>query len=449
MKKNALEILEYSIKKAKKLGASSADAVLIENNSINVRTRLRKVETVESSDSHDLGIRVFSGKKGNLSQAIVSTNDLDKKDIDKLLEQAVLMAKAAPHDPFISIAEKNDLKGIYKDLKLEDKKPETAENLIKKALKCEEAAFTVKGITNSEGAESSYSHTNVSLATSNGFAKTYRTTSFATSVSIIAGKDLDMQVDYDYHVARLSKDLRRPEEIGIEAAKRAVSKLKPRKISTCKIPIIFEARIAKSLLSSLASSINGAAVARKTTFLIDKMGKQIFPKNINIVDDPTIISAISSRPFDAEGFASRKTKIVENGVLKSWLLDLRSAKQLKLKTTGHASRGISSPPSPSSTNFYMTNGKVKLKDMIKGIKKGFYLTDAFGMGVNQVTGDYSQGASGFMIENGKITYPVSEITIAGNLKDMFMNLTPADDLEFLYGTNSPSLLIEGMTIAGK
>ncbi len=445
---NALETLHYCIKKIRSDGADSADAFMVESRELSVRTRLGATETVERSESKDLGIRIFFATNKGMKQAIVSSNDVTKKVLDRMIDQGIAMAKAAPEDPYVSLANHSKSPEKTKNLEIYDAKEPSIETLIENAKKTETAALNVKNVINSEGAEAHYGQNKISLATSKKFAHQFDTSNSSVSVSVIAGKDGKMETDYDYSSAIFFSDLKSPEEIGKTAGGRAAAKLNPRKVATAQVPVIFEARIARELVGTFASAINGASIARKTSFLKDKMGEKIFGPGINIIDDPERKRGLASRPFDGEGVTGKKIVLVENGILKSWLLDIRSANQLRLKTNGRASRGISSPPLPHSTNLYMENGKIPVKQMIAEIKNGFYITEAFGMGINIITGDYSQGASGFWIENGEITYPVSEVTIAGNLAEMFANLTPANDLEFLHSTNSPTLRIEGMTVAG-
>ena len=286
------------------------------------------------------------------------------------------------------------------------------------------------------------------LATSHGFLGSYLTSRHGVSMSAIAGEGTAMERDDDFSSALHAADLDPPERIGRNAGERAVARLNPRKVSTKKVPVVFDRRIAGGLVGHLASAINGSAVARKTSFLRDMLGERLFKSGIRIIDDPLRMRGLRSRPFDGEGVAARPIAIIEDGVLKTWLLDCTTARELNLATTGHAQRGVSSPPSPGPTNLHLAAGSVSAEALIADIMDGFYVTELIGMGVNQVTGDYSRGASGFWIENGRRTYPVSEVTIAGNLVDMFRALEPASDLEFRYGTNSPTVRIEGLTVAG-
>ena len=268
-------------------------------------------------------------------------------------------------------------------------------------------------------------------------------------MTAIAGEGTAMERDYDYSSTLHAADLEKPEKVGKTAGERAVERLNPLKAATGKVPVVFDQRVAGSLVGSLASAVNGAAIARKTSFLMQKLGQQVFAKGIRIFDDPLRRRGQRSRPFDAEGVAASKLALVDDGVVMTWLLDSATARELGKETTGHASRGVSSSPSPSATNLYLEPGDATPEALIADIEQGFYVTDLIGSGTNIVTGDYSRGASGFWIERGRRTYPVSEVTIAGHLSDMFRTLTPANDLEFRYGTNAPTVRIEGLTVAGR
>ena len=268
-------------------------------------------------------------------------------------------------------------------------------------------------------------------------------------MTAIAGSGTGMERDYDYSSVRHAADLESPEKIGRTAGERTVERLNPRKVITRKVPVVFDRRVAGSLVSHLASAVNGASVARKTSFLRDKMGQKLFADGIRIIDDPLRKRGLRSHPFDGEGVAGKKLALIDDGFLRSWILDCATARELGLTTTGHASRGVSSTPSPGASNLHLEAGKLSPEELIADITDGFYVTDLIGMGVNMVTGDYSRGASGFWIENGKRSYPVSEVTIAGHLLDMFRTIVPADDLEFRHGINAPTLRLEGLTVAGQ
>ncbi|MEI7669520.1 MAG: TldD/PmbA family protein [Pseudomonadota bacterium] len=440
----AQNILEDIIKSAKKAGADAADALFYKSTSISVSRRMGNPEGLERSESSGIGLRVFV----NQQPAIVSVSDISRESLQEMVERSVMMAKLSPKDEYSQIAVEELLAREIIDLDLYDKNEPEVSWLQEQCKKSEDAALSVAGINNSEGADAGYGEVTFALATSNGFNASYKSSNTSISVSVLAGSGTNMERDYDFSSARFISDISAAETIGINAANRALARLNPRKISTSKMPIIFDPRVSKGMAGILASAINGAAIARGTSFLKDYLGKQIFAKNINIIDNPHILRGFGSRPFDGEGVKNQKTFLVENGILNTWLLDIRSANKLGLKTTGNASRGLSSPPSPSTSNLYIENGDISPDDLMKDIKNGFYVNEVFGMGVNLVTGDYSQGASGVFIENGQKTYAVSEVTIAGKLLDMFKELIPANDLTFKYSTNAPTIRIDGMTIAG-
>lgn len=320
--------------------------------------------------------------------------------------------------------------------------------LIDMARRCEDAARAVTGITNSDGAEASWSHSHITLAASNGFTGSYARTDCGVGVSVIAGEGTEMEAEYDFAHAVYRSDLEDAAAVGTRAGERTVARLGARRMTTSQVPVVFDPRVAGGFLGHLSGAITGPSIARGTSFLKDSLGKQIFAPGIQVMDDPHRPRGMRSKPFDAEGVANTKRALVEDGTLTTWLLDLSSARQLDMQSTGHAGRGTSGPPSPGPTNLYLEPGTMSRDDLLAETGTGFYVTSLMGMGVNGVTGDYSRGASGFWIENGEIAFPVTEMTIAGNLKDMFLSLTPADDLEFRYGTNSPTVRIEGLTVAG-
>ncbi|HHN66573.1 MAG TPA: TldD/PmbA family protein, partial [Thermopetrobacter sp.] len=313
-----------------------------------------------------------------------------------------------------------------------------------------EAALAVKGVRQSMGASASASRSLTYLAASNGFAGGYAETGYGVSAAVIAGEGADMQRDYDYDSQAHLADLCAPEEVGREAGERTVRRLNPHKPeSMADAPVIFEQRLAGSLAGHLAAAVNGRAVARGGSFLKDKMGRRIMPDTVQVIDDPLMPRGHGSAPFDGEGLPTRRIDVVQDGALSAWLLDLATARQLGMESNGCAARGVGSPPSPSSSNFFIANGAATPQELIGSVKRGLLVTELIGMGVNIVNGDYSRGASGFLIENGEITRPVSELTIAGNLADMFRRFTPANDLVFRGARAAPTLLIEGMTIAGR
>ena len=439
-----IERAERLVKAACAAGADAADAVAVRSLSLSVEVRDGAVEESQSAEGDDLGLRVLVGKR----QAVVSSNE-SNGDTRVLAERAVAMAKAAPEDKFAGLADEKLLAHDFPDLDLIDRDLPTVKRLEDMARAAEAAALAVKGVAKSSGASASAGIGGMVLVTSTGFRGAYLGSQHGLSMSAIAGEGTGMESDYDYSAALHAADLESPEKIGRTAGERAVKRLNPRKVATRKVPVVFDPRIAGSMVSHLASAANGSSVARKTSFLRDKMGEKLFADGIGIVDDPRRLRGLRSRPFDGEGVATRRLALIEDGVLKSWLLDCATARELSLATTGHASRGTSSIPSPSASNLHMAPGRKSPAELIADIADGFYVTDLIGMGVNMVTGDYSRGASGFWIENGKLTFPVSEVTIAGHLLDMFRSLTPANDLVFRYGTNAPTLRLEGLTVAGQ
>ncbi len=439
-----LDLLADLLAAAKRAGADSADAVFFEAASLAVAQRLGKSEKLERSESRDLGLRVLVGKR----QAIASTTDFAPDSLDALVARALAMARAAPEDPYCGIADPGQLATGLRDLDICDDVEPTAETLVARAREAEDAARAVEGVTNSEGAEAGWSRSTIALAATNGFARSYAASSQSIAASVLAGEGTAMERDYDFHTAVHGSDLRAPAEIGHGAGERAVRRLNARKIETAQVPVVYDPRVSGGLLRHLSSAINGPSVARGTSFLKDKLGQRIFPQGVQVVDDPHRPRGLRSKPFDAEGVANGRRAVIEDGVLQTWIMDLASARQLGLETTGHAARGTASPPSPAVTNLWMQAGAIPPGALIGEIDSGFYVTELIGMGVNAVTGDYSRGATGYWIENGEIAYPVSEVTVAGNLKDMFANLTPADDLEFRFGVDAPTIRVDGMTIAG-
>jgi len=441
---NQLDLLSKLLEMAKKEGAETADAVVFDATSIEVAQRLGAPEKLERAESADMGLRVFIGKQ----QAIVSSTDHSNDALREMAERAVAMAKVAPEDPWCGIADPDQIAKTIAEMDSCDPVEPDTQTLIDWATEAEDAARAVSGVTNSEGAEAGYSRARIAMAATNGFARDYAVTSHSFSVSVLAGEGTTMERDYDFTTAVYTEDLQAPSKVGRSAGERAVARLNPQKKKTSQVPVVYDWRASSSLLRHLTGAINGAGIARGTSFLKEMMGEQVFGDNITIHDDPHRKRGLSSKPFDGEGIATTPKKIIENGKLTTWLLDLASSRQLGLSTTGNAARGTSGPPSPSSTNVYLEAGELSVAELIADIKEGFLVNELIGMGVNGVTGDYSRGASGFWIENGEITYPVSEMTIAGNLKDMFAALIPANDLEFRYGTDAPTVRIDGMTVAG-
>ena len=437
-------ILGSLIDAARKAGADAADALFIEGVSSSVSYRLGKLEDLERAESADLGLRVFVGQK----VAFISSTDFSADALAALPGRAVAMARLAPEDKFAGLAPKDRLAKSIPALDLEDAAEPSAERMIERARDIEGAAMAVPGITNSEGGGASFSRSAVALATSEGFYGRYAGTSHSIGVAVLAGEDTGMERDHDFASARHAGDLESAAIVGRRAGERTVKRLNPRKVKSQSVPVVFDPREAASLVGHLAGAISGASIARGVSFLKDRLGQAVFAPGVNIIDDPHLLRGLRSKPFDGEGVANQRRALIDKGVLTTWLLDCASARQLGLQTTGHAARGTGGPPSPSTTNLYLEPGALTPQALMADIKQGFYVTELMGMGVNSVTGDYSRGAAGFWIENGQITYPVSEVTIAGNLKDMFARLTPASDLEFRHGVNAPTVRIEGMTLAG-
>jgi PmbA protein len=359
------------------------------------------------------------------------------------------MARVAPDDKYVGLADPSLLARDFPDLDLLDPVVPSTSELERRACEAEAAGLAVKGVTKSGGASASTGIGGMVLVTSSGFQGSYLRSSQGISMTAIVGEGTGMERDYDYTTAPHCSDLASPESVGRTAGERTVARANPRKVETCKVPVVFDPRVAGSIVGHLVGAVNGASIARKTSFLKDRLGEQLFARNIRIIDDPLRVRGLRSQSFDAEGVKVKKLAIVDEGVLTSWLLDSATARELGLVTTGHAQRGVSSSPSPGSYNLHLEAGEPTPAELISDIKQGFYVTDLIGSGVNGVTGDYSRGASGFWIENGEITYAVSEVTIAGHLFEIFRSLVPANDLEFRYGVNAPTLRIEGLTLGGR
>lgn len=430
------------VEAARAAGADRADAVAVRGTSLSVGVRLGAVEDSERAEGDNFGLRVFVGRR----HASVSANTLG--DPVALAERAVAMARVAPEDPFADLIEPEMLATAFADLDLLDTSTPTAADLTALALAAEDAARAVPGVTNSGGAHAGWSLGGLVLVTSHGFSGSWLRSGHSLSVTALAGAGTGMERDWDASSKIFGADLDAPELIGRRAGERAVRRLNPRKVDTRTATVIWEPRAATGLVGHLLSAINGAAIARKTSFLKDRLGETVFAPGITIVDDPYRRRGLSSRPFDGEGVTGPVLKLVEAGVLNHWLLDGAAARELGLSSNGRAARGVGSP-SPGSTNVTLMPGTLARADMIAGVREGLLVTDMIGSGVNGITGDYSRGASGFWIENGEIGAPVSEITVAGNLKDMFARMVAGDDLEERFSIAAPSVMIEGLTIAGR
>jgi PmbA protein len=426
---------------AKKAGADAADAVAVRGRSSSVSVRLGKVEGTESSESDDMSLRVFIGRK------VASVSATASSDPTMLAERAVAIARVSPEDPFQGLADENRLARTFKNLDLFDPTEIGADRLKEDALAAEEAALAVKGVTNSSGAGASAGLGGLVLATSHGFLGQYVASRFSRSASVIAGEGTSMERDYDYSSRLHFSELDDSATIGRKAGERAVKRLNARQAKTGPVTVVYDPRVARGIAGHLGGAINGASVARKTSFLRDMMGKQVASAAITVTDDPLRVRGQSSRPFDGEGVAGSALEMISKGILAHWFLSTSAARELGLETNGRGVRASSSV-SPSSTNMAIEAGQASPEELIRSVGTGFYVTEVFGQGVNMVTGEYSRGASGFWIENGELAFPVSEVTIASNLKDMFLNMTPANDLDRNFGTAAPTLVVEGMTLAG-
>ena len=430
------------VEAAKKAGADAADAVCIRGISLAVEVRLGKVEETRRAEGDDFTLRAFVGKRS----ASVSANVL--ADPAELAERVVAMACVAPEDPFNGLADADRLARTFPDLDLLDESVPSADDLTQTALAAEDAARAVKGVTNSGGASASWRLAGIVLATSHGFAGAYSASRFAISASAIAGTGTGMERDYEVDGRIHRADLADPAEIGRKAGERAVRRVGPRQMATGKGVVVYDPRISTGLIGHLAGAANGAAIARKTSFLIDRLGQPIFSPEIQVSDDPLRKRGLASRPFDGEGVAAGPLDLVKDGVLMTWLLDSTSARELHLATNGRATRGGANT-TPGVTNLTLAPGAVTPEELIAEAGNGVYVTELIGHGANLITGDYSRGAAGFAIENGVLTHPVSEITIAGNLADMFLAMKPANDLVYRFAVNAPTVAIDGLTIAGR
>ena len=430
---------------ARRAGADTGDAVYIGDASTQVQIRLGALEDVQRSEGEEIGLRVFVGKRS----ASVSSSDLSPNALAALVERAVAMAREAPEDLWAGLApEDRLLKGDPAAVDGDDGADPSPQALRERATEAEAAARAIDGVTNSEGAGASAGRSVIALATSHGFARGYSTSGYGNSASVIAGSGGGMQRDYAYHSARHWADLELATLIGQRAGERAVARLNPGKLASGPMPVLFDPRVGSSMLGHLIGAITGSAIARRTSFLLEKLGQRIFAAGITVRDDPLRSRGLRSRPFDGEGLPTAAIDIIADGVLTSWLMDSASARQLGLQPTGHAVRGTGGPPGAGATNLFMQPGTASPEALMSDVKLGVYVTELIGQGVNGVTGDYSRGASGFAIRDGKLAEPVSEITIASNLKEMFLNLTPANDLVFRRAIDVPTLRIDGMTIAG-
>ena len=429
---------------ARRSGAVAADAVYVGERSQGVSVRLGSLEDVHRSEGQEIGLRVFRGKR-NASGA---SSDLSRDALSALVERVLAMAAEAPEDQYAGLSPEELLfRGEPADLDLDDGGDPDPARLRERALVAEDAARAVKGVTNSNGGSASASASTFAVATSHGFAAATRATGYSCSASVVAGEGSSMQRDYGWHSARYQADLEAPDEIGARAANRAVARLNPTRIKPGVMPVLFDPRVATTLLGHFVGAISGSAITRKSSFLLEALGTQVFGKGITINDDPLRKRGLRSRAFDGEGLPVKPMELVSDGVLNGWLAESASARQLGIAPTGHAVRGVSGSPGAGPANLYITPGSRSREEMISGVAHGILVTELIGQGVNGVTGDYSRGAAGFLIVNGEIGPAVAEITVASNLKQMFASLEPASDLRFRRGVDSPTLLVPEMTVA--
>ena len=441
----ALDRAQNLVSQAIKAGADAADAVYVCDASTEVQVRLGQLEDVARSEGEDIGLRVFVGQRS----ATISSSNMNPDILAGLVTRAIDMAKEAPEDQYAGLAPQDRLlTGAVPDFDGDDGLDPDPALLRAAALECENAARAVAGVTNSEGAGASAGRSIFALATSHGFAGVKSGSGYGMSASVLSGDSDAKERDYDWRTTRHLADLDSPFNIGTRAGERAVKRLNPGTVKSGQMPVVFDPRVGGSFVGHLLGGIGGASIARKTSFLLESLGAQLFDSSISIVDDPHRMRGLGSRAFDGEGLPTARRSIIENGVLTGWLMESASARQLGLEPTGHASRGIGGAPGVSTSNVHLEGGSISVTELIADIRHGIYVHELAGQGVNPVTGDYSRGAAGFLIINGEIAGAVSEFTIAGSLKDMFAAMTAANDLEFTRGTNVPTLRIDGMMIAG-
>ncbi|MEP1229629.1 MAG: metallopeptidase TldD-related protein [Litorimonas sp.] len=439
--------LKLLLQKAKQYGATSADAVATHGRSLGVSVRDGALEDVDNSEGRDIGLRVMVGQR----QACVSSSDVSERSIDALAQRAVDMARLAPEDPYCGLADDDRLaQNISADkLDLFDPSHISPETLKQRAQDLEVAATSDTRIQQAEGASASHTSSALYFMTSRGFEGGWRATRHGLSVAAFAEQDGAMERDYDSDGTRYLSDLRSPEDIGKKAAELTLARLGSKQMASASLPVMFDQRLSGGLVSAMIGTISGSAISRGISFLKEDLGKMVFNKDIQIIDDPFIVRGHGSRPWDGEGVTVKKQALIKDCVLQSWLLNSASAKQLGLTTTGHASRGIGAPPSIGATNTTLENGIKTKAELLREMGEGLLVTEMFGPSLNSNTGDYSVGVSGFKVESGMIAYPVNEITIAGNLRDMYRTIIPANDIVYDNSVSAPSLLCEGLTIAGQ
>jgi PmbA protein len=440
----ARESVEALVEQARGAGADTADALYVGSESQSVQVRLGELEHVDRSEGEEMGLRVFVGQRS----ASVASSDFSPEAMQELVARAIAMAREAPEDPYAGLASAELIaSGPFPDIDSEDRSEDDPQTLRDRALTAENAALGVPGVTNSSGGSAGSSASAVALATSTGFSGAYRSTGHSASVSVIAGEGSTMQRDSAWHGVRHLTDLDAPEDIGRLAGERAVARLKPAKPNPGRYPVLFDPRVAGSLLGHFVGAITGSSVARKSSFLQEKLGQQIFRPGLRIIDDPLRPRGLRSRPFDSEGLPVSLSDLIEDGILKTWIAESASARQLGIQPTGHAVRGAGGPPGAGPSNLYIEAGQRSRDELLAAFPEAVLVTELIGQGVNGVTGDYSRGAAGFMVRDGAIAEPIAEITIASNLLDMFAILEPGCDLEFRRGVDAPTLLIPEMMVA--
>lgn len=440
MIENLKNLIDFGIKN----GANSIEIIMDASSSISSGSRLEKPETCEISDTHEAGIRIIKDEK----QIFLSTTDTSQDNLQKQIENGLNAISYLPKDPFAKIIDVGFCESFIDSSQYHDTESLSAPQLLEMSQRLENIALNTPGITNSEGASAGFSSYTRTIVSSNGFQGICRKSSFSCGISVIAGQNEHMKTDYDYDTALFKSDLRPIEDIAAKAVKRALDKLNAVTIKTGVMPVVFDRRAGKGVLRSFFSAINGRNISEKTSFLKDDMNSLIFPKNITIIDSPLLARGISSRPFDDEGILGKNLEIIKDGVLQSWILDYTCGLKLGLSSTGHASRGISGPSSPKTTNICFEGDFGSKENILADIPFGFYITELMGEGGNPVTGDFSSGASGFLIENGRLTTPIHEATIAGKLKDMFSSIILANDFEKKGGLDSPTFMIPNLTVGG-
>jgi PmbA protein len=439
----AQKIAESLVQRGIAAGATAADSLYAGNRSSSVQVRLGELEDVSRAEGEEIGLRLFVGQRS----ATVASSDLSDEALGRLVERCLAMAREAPEDPYAGLAPRSLLAaGERPFLDIDDQLDPDPAELRARALEAEQAAMAVQGVTNSSGAGASASSTTVALATSGGFAGAYRTSAHSGSAVMIAGEGETMQRDYASHSARHLSDLDPADEIGRKAGLRTVARLNPSRPKPGKYPVLFDPRVSTSLLGHFSGAISGSAIARKTSFLQEKLRQQVFAPGVNIIDDPLRSRGLRSRPFDGEGVRVARQELVSNGILNQWIAESASARQLRIEPTGHAARGVGGSPSASPSNLYIAPGVRSREELLAAFPEAVLIIELIGQGVNPVTGDYSRGAVGFMVRGGEIAEPMCEITVASNLIDMFVTAEPGSDLEFRRGIDAPTILIPEMTI---